>query len=198
MNTEIKNAIQAADSEAQYDESAKRLLAQKYVLAHILVRTVEEFQGMEIEKVVSLIEGDPYISKIPVASGLTNKDRNVEGKRFVGLNTEAGEKNEGLVRFDIIFYVRMRNGLAQMIINVEAQKDMPTEYHILNRAIFYACRLVSSQKERDFVNKKYDDIKQVYTIWICMNMPEDSTDYYYLANKKVLGNCRWEGCERYV
>ena len=26
-----------------------------------------------------------------------------------------------------------------------------------------------------------------------MNMPEDSTDYYYLANKKLLGNCRWEG-----
>lgn len=92
MNTEIKNAIQAADSEAQYDESAKRLLAQKYVLAHILVRTVEEFQGMEIEKVASLIEGDPYISKVPVASGLTNKDRNVEGKRIVGLNTETGEK----------------------------------------------------------------------------------------------------------
>lgn len=69
---------------------------------------------------------------------------------------------------------------------------VPTEYHILNRAIFYACRLVASQKERDFVNKKYDDIKQVYTIWICMNMPENSTDYYYLANKKVLGNCEWE------
>ena len=87
----------------------------------------------------------------------------------------------------------MKDGLSQIIVNVEAQKDMPTEYHILNRAIFYACRLVSSQKERDFVNKKYDDIKQVYTIWICMNMPEDSTDYYYLANKKLLGNCRWEG-----
>ena len=86
----------------------------------------------------------------------------------------------------------MKDGLSQIIVNVEAQKDMPTEYHILNRAIFYACRLVSSQKE-DFVNKKYDDIKQVYTIWICMNMPEDSTDYYYLANKKLLGNCRWEG-----
>ena len=87
----------------------------------------------------------------------------------------------------------MKDGLSQIIVNVEAQKDMPTEYHILNRAIFYACRLVSSQKERDFVNKKYDDIKRVYTIWICMNMPEDSTDYYYLANKKVLGNCIWEG-----
>ena len=26
-----------------------------------------------------------------------------------------------------------------------------------------------------------------------MNMLEDSTDYYYLANKKVLGNCMWAG-----
>ena len=114
-------------------------------------------------------------------------------ERVVGMNTENTEINEGTINFDIVFYVRMKDGLSQIIVNVEAQKDMPTEYHILNRAIFYACRLVSSQKERDFVNKKYDDIKQVYTIWICMNMPEDSTDYYYLANKKVLGNCRWEG-----
>ena len=173
MNTEIKNAIQAADSEAQYDESAKRLLAQKYVLAHILVRTVEEFQGMEIEKVVSLIEGDPYISKIPVASGLTNKDRNEEGKRIVGLNTEAGERNEGLVRFDIIFYVRMRNGLAQ--------------YQILNRAIFYVSRLISSQKERDFVKSNYNDIKTVYSIWVCMNMPENSMCHIHLTREDLLG-----------
>ena len=160
MNTEIKNAIQAADSEAQYDESAKRLLAQKYVLAHILVRTVEEFQGMEIEKVVSLIEGDPYISKVPVASGLTNKDRNVEGKRIVGLNTEAGEKNEGLVRFDIIFYVS---------------------------------RLISSQKERDFVKSNYNDIKTVYSIWVCMNMPENSMCHIYLTKEDLLGKHNWKG-----
>ena len=193
MNTEIKNAIQAADSEAQYDESAKRLLAQKYVLAHILVRTVEEFQGMEIEKVVSLIEGDPYISKIPVASGLTNKDRNVEGKRIVGLNTEAGERNEGLVRFDIIFYVRMKNGLSQIIVNIEAQKDEPTEYKILNRAIFYVSRLISSQKERDFVNTNYDDIKQVFSIWICMNMDDNSLSHIHLTKDEMLKPCNWKG-----
>ena len=33
------------------------------------------------------------------------------------------------------------------------QKDEPTEYKILNRAIFYVSRLVSSQKERDFGKK---------------------------------------------
>ncbi len=47
------------------------------------------------------------------------------GKRIVGFNTENQELNEGLVRFDIVFYVRMKDGLSQIIINVEAQKDNP-------------------------------------------------------------------------
>lgn len=191
MNTEITNAVNAANDRAQYDERAKRLLGHKSILAHILVDTVEEFKGMNPRDVVKYIEGEPMIGVVPTEPGLTNT--NVDGKRLVGMNTENTEINEGTINFDIVFYVRMKDGLSQIIVNVEAQKDMPTEYHILNRAIFYACRLVSSQKERDFVNKKYDDIKRVYTIWICMNMPEDSTDYYYLANKKVLGNCIWEG-----
>lgn len=191
MNTEITNAVNAANDRAQYDERAKRLLGHKSILAHILVDTVEEFKGMNPKDVVKYIEGEPMIGVVPTEPGLTNV--NGDGKRLVGMNTENTEINEGTINFDIVFYVRMKDGLSQIIVNVEAQKDMPTEYHILNRAIFYACRLVSSQKERNFVNKKYDDIKQVYTIWICMSMPEDSTDYYYLANKKVLGNCMWEG-----
>ncbi len=148
---------------------------------------------MEIEKVVSLIEGDPYISKIPVASGLTNKDRNEEGKRIVGLNTEAGERNEGLVRFDIIFYVRMRNGLAQMIINVEAQKDEPGSYQIFKSGNFYVSRLISSQKERDFVKSNYNDIKTVYSIWVCMNMPENSMCHIHLTREDLLGKHNWKG-----
>ena len=75
-----------------------------------------------------------------------------------------------MIRFDIIFYVRMKDGLSQIIINVEAQKDEPDGYGILNRAIFYVSRMISSQKERDFVNSNYDDIKRVYSIWVCMNM----------------------------
>lgn len=50
-----------------------------------------------------------------------------------------------MIRFDIIFYVRMRDGLSQIIINVEAQKDEPNGYDILNRAIFYVSRMISSQ-----------------------------------------------------
>lgn len=98
-----------------------------------------------------------------------------------------------MVRFDIVFYVRTKDGLSQIIVNIEAQKDEPGEYHILNRAIFYVCRLVSSQKERDFSNTNYDDIKSVHSIWICMNMPENSMGYFHLTNKKVLGSYHWEG-----
>lgn len=40
--------------------------------------------------------------------------------------------------------------------------------------IFYVCRLVSSQKERDFQKTHYNDIKQVYSIWLCMSMKENT------------------------
>ena len=194
MNTEIANAVNAAGDKAQYDTRVKRLLAQKSILAHILVKTVVEFQGMKPEDVVTYIEGEPSISVVPVEPGLANMEKtDATGQRIVGLNTENAEINEGLVRFDIIFYVRMKNGLSQIIVNIEAQKDEPTEYKILNRAIFYVSRLISSQKERDFVNTNYDDIKQVFSIWICMNMDDNSLSHIHLTKDELLKPCNWKG-----
>ena len=194
MNTEIANAVNAAGDKAQYDTRVKRLLAQKIILAHILVKTVDEFKGMKPEDVVKYIEGEPSISVVPVELGLANMEKtDATGQRIVGLNTENAEINEGLVRFDIIFYVRMKNGLSQIIVNIEAQKDEPTEYKILNRAIFYVSRLISSQKERDFVNTNYDDIKQVFSIWICMNMDDNSLSHIHLTKDEMLKPCNWKG-----
>jgi hypothetical protein len=194
LNTEIANAVNAAGDKAQYDTRVKRLLAQKSILAHILVKTIDEFKGMKPEDVVKYIEGEPSISVVPVEPGLANMEKtDAAGQRIVGLNTENAEINEGLVRFDIIFYVRMKNGLSQIIVNIEAQKDEPTEYKILNRAIFYVSRLISSQKERDFVNTNYDDIKQVFSIWICMNMDDNSLSHIHLTKDELLKPCNWKG-----
>lgn len=82
-----------------------------------------------------------------VEPGLTNIEKEEAGRRVVDLNTENVEINKGFIRFDIVFYVRMKDGISQIIVNVEAQKDAPTEYNVRNRAIFYVSRLVSSQKE---------------------------------------------------
>jgi len=40
---------------AQYDEKAKRLLKNKIILAHILVKTIDEFKGMNPKEVVGKI-----------------------------------------------------------------------------------------------------------------------------------------------
>ena len=164
------------------------------------MKTVDEFKGMKPEDVVKYIEGEPSISVVPVEPGLANMEKpDAAGQRIVGLNTENAEINEGLVRFDIIFYVRMpsvddtKNGLSQIIVNIEAQKDEPTEYKILNRAIFYVSRLISSQKERDFVNTNYNDIKQVFSIWICMNMDDNSLSHIHLTKDELLKPCNWKG-----
>ncbi len=207
MDTEIKNAIRAADREAQYDEKAKSLLGNKHILAHILVKTVDEFKGMKPTDVIPYIEGEPMIGVVPLDSGLTNIPKKMQnprqrqeeekkqkkGQRLVGFNSEQAVVNEGLVRFDIVFYVRMKDGLSQMIVNVEAQKDNPAGYVLLNRAVFYTSRLISSQKERDFINTNYQDIRRVYSIWICMNMSEDSLSYIHLTSEELLGSYHWKG-----
>lgn len=203
MDASIKDTIRASDKEAEYDDKVKKILGHKIILAHILVSTVEEFRGMNPKDVVNYIEGEPYISVTPVNPGITNKpkeknkSKTVKKKRIpkqiIGLNTENSEINEGMIRFDIIFYVRMKDGLTQMIINIEAQKEEPSKYNILNRAIFYVSRIISSQKERDFVNSEYNDMKRVYSIWICMNMRENTLTHIHLAKDDIIGSYNWKG-----
>ena len=205
VDASIKKTVRASDKDAQYDEKAKKLLGHKIILAYILVSTIEEFREMNPKEVVNYIEGEPYISVIPVDSGMTNGKKKAgdnPGKELEdtktteqvsGLNTENSEINEGMIRFDIIFYVRMKDGLTQIIINVEAQKEEPRKYKIVNRAIFYICRIVSSQKGRDFVNSEYDDMKRVYSIWICMNVDEHSMSHIHLTKDDIIGSHNWKG-----
>ncbi len=200
MNTELKNAVLATDLKAQYDACAKKLLGYKDILARILIEAVEEFQGISPEEVKSLIEDDIQIGKVPVDPGITNVIVGVDenGKEIIGMNTVNEEVNAGYILFDIIFYVRLKEGRSKIIINVEAQRKEPTEYDILNRAIFYVSREISSQKNREFVNSNYNDIKKVYSIWICMNMPEDSMNHIHLTNDTIIGNQIWKGREDLV
>lgn len=188
--------MNAAGVKAQYDACVKRLLGQKEILAHILVSCVDEFKGMSPKEAMAYIEGEPHIGSVPYEPGLTNAAAQHGGCRIVGINTESVEINEGLVRFDIVFYVHAPNGqaeLAKIIVNIEAQKDEPATYAILHRAVYYVCRLVSSQKEREFRGSDYDNIKQVYSVWICMNMKENSMNHVHLVSDKLVGSYDWKG-----
>ena len=203
MDASIKETVIASDKEAQYDDKAKKLLSHKIILAYILVNTIEEFWGMNPSEVVNYIEGEPSISIVPIDPGMTNtKEKKEESKsikyteipeKIIGLNTENSDINEGLIRFDIIFYVRMGDGLTKIIVNIEAQKEEPDTYDILNRAVFYTSRMLSSQKGRDFVKSEYNKMKRVYSIWICMNMKENSLTNIHLTREHVIGSHDWKG-----
>lgn len=192
MSNDTVSAVEAAGKDAQYDEKAKRLLSDKNILSYILVKTVPEFKGMSFEQVKSCIEGEPVIGRTPVEPGLTNV-ADKTGQRIRGLNAEDSEVNEGVIRFDIIFYVRINRDLTKIIINLEAQKTEPSSYGILNRATFYAGRMISSQKSREFSNMNYDDMKQIYTIWVCMRMPVCSLSHIHLVQEDILEKQQWRG-----
>ena len=155
--------------------------------------------GMNPKDIVPLIEGESCISTVPIEPGLTNTVTENNGERLIGLNGENAEINEGLIRFDIIFYVRMpsksgiKGELSQIIVYVEAQKSEPTEYDILNWAIFYVSRMISSQKGRDFENSNYNDIRRVYSIWVCMNMDKNSMSHIHLTKDDIIDTYHWKG-----
>lgn len=151
MNTEIANAVNAAGDKAQYDTRVKRLLAQKSILAHILVKTIDEFKGMKPEDVVKYIEGEPSISVVPVEPGLANMEKtDAAGQRIVGLNTENAEINEGLVRIGIT--------------NEIPEHDKKYEMHRLIGAL-----LSSGLKEQE----KLDIIEHEYNIPTSQEFRED-------------------------
>lgn len=174
----------------QYDDYAKFILSQKEILSRILKFTIKEFEDMEAEDIMGLIEGEPLISKVSTEPGETNQT--FHGK-ITGNNTESTELKEGTIIFDVIFYVRMKDGVSRIIINLEAQGIEKPPYPLVNRTIFYIARLISSQKNRNFDHSNYGDMLRTYSIWICFNLEENCMNYLHLTNTSLFGTHEWLG-----
>jgi hypothetical protein len=154
------------------------------VLAYILKRTVPEFESASLDDIANIyIEGTPAVSTVPVSKDKTNAVRHAlerqDTPKIKGAQNEDNSITEGSIVFDILFRAKApeTNELITLIINVEAQKRLKPKkkngdtYPLLKRAVYYASRLISSQKGTEFINSDYDKIKKVYTIWICMESP---------------------------
>lgn len=176
--------------EPRYDQSAKNILSDKSILAHILKNTVSEFKDASIEDIANVyIEGTPEVSQIPV-----NQDKtNAVTKKIQGDRNEESSPTEGWVTFDILFHAKAPESgdLITLIINVEAQKTQRAStlgYDILKRALYYVSRIISSQKEREFEGSDYNKIKKVYSIFICMDSPngQSAINRYRMKEEHLL------------
>lgn len=184
VNTNISDVIAANTDRSRYDTEVKKVLSDKTILAWIMKYSIEEFSDFTIEEIRDCIEGEPEIGTRKVLPGHSPEV-------IVGNNTEDSVPGEGTVTYDICFYAIARNGeCRKLIINVEAQNSFYPGYDIVTRAVFYCARMLSAQYGREFTAKNYDDIKKVYSIWICMNVPrkmEYTIAKYSMAKEDVYG-----------
>ena len=184
------------EQNASYDKLAKQFLSRKSILAQILKYAVTEFAECSLKDIEEkYIEGNPSLSinTVPLDDTLDIK----------GKNTESNSPNEGLVTFDIIFDAIAPQGgkPVKIIINLEPQKTTKKiHYKLMKRAVYYAARLISDQKEREFHGDNYNSLKKVYSIWICMstqNYRADSIQTYQLTEQLVHGKFRGDNPKNY-
>ena len=185
METNLSKAIDITNDTARYDESVKELLADKQVLARILKYSVEEFAELSLDEIIKSIS-EPDIAGIRVEPGMTNLGK-VEKQ-----SEEDFVPGEGKNIYDIRFVAYLGTEMIKFLINVEAQKSTKhydLGYHLDNRIIFYLSRMISAQKEIEFFNSDYDNIKAVRSIWICMdsNADEDSINRIRFVQENVYG-----------
>ena len=185
-----ENSMGKTQNETVYDENALKLLKQKIVLAYILSYTVKEFYTMDIDSIARCIEGEPEIHKTAVDE-LGQDISDFVTPMISGKDPNRKSRQEGNVLFDILFDVLVpdRNETIKLIINIEAQNEIQNlKYDIVTRGIYYVARSISAQKNIEFVNSNYQDIKKVYSIWICINCNSDveNTITEYSIDKKEL------------
>ena len=193
MNTDttIAKNIRVADEKANYDAACKRLLSEKIILAWIMKNCLEEYRDCDVEEIAErYIEGTPQVGEVAVAPDESNCVSMIQGA-----GNEDTSLTEGTIFYDIRFLAiaPVSAELIRLIINIEAQNDFYPGYPLIKRGIYYCSRMISAQYGTEFTNSHYENIKKVYSIWICMNPPksrENSITRYYIAEENLAGSVK--------
>ena len=178
------------DSKAAYDAQCKKVLSQKIVLAWIMKSCLDEYRDRDVKEIAEkYIEGTPQVSEVPVAPGETN------ATKVRGIGNEDSVQGEGRITYDIRFvaWAPVSNELIQLIINIEAQGKLNTGYPMVKRAIYHCSRMISAQYGTEFTHSEYQNIKKVYSIFICMAPPkkrQNSITRYRLTEENLIGNVK--------
>ena len=170
QKTTLSQSIDTVQQKAQYDAACKKVLAEKIILAWIMKHTMKEYGDYDVGEIAErYILGEPKIAETPVLPDETRVPK------IIGVGVEDTSLNEGTVTYDIQFraIIPGTEEVVQMIINVEAQNDFYPGYPIVKRGIYYCARMISSQYGTVFTKSHYEKVQKVYSIWICMNPPNE-------------------------
>ena len=137
------DALQKLDANAiKKDVGFKALFKYKSVAAMLLKYAVPDFEKYTLQEIAD------SILDIRPRSPATEAER-LHGEIDL-LNEKSGDSGEKLIRMDIVFAMRFELKLpgndkityVNMTMDFEMQKDKPTEYKLVTRAIYYAASLL--------------------------------------------------------
>lgn len=110
-----------------------------------------------------------------VSTHAVHQDELGEDKRLGGderverMNTESNSIQEHTIYYDIRLpaFLPEGNERVRLILNLEIQLDDTPGYPIVKRGFYYCGRMISEQYGTVFVDKHYEKVEKVYSIWIC-------------------------------
>ena len=187
VKTNLSRTLSSIEQDkATSDDYVKCILADPQIAAYIVQALVPEFKEMEAEKIIPCIGEPTVMLRFPERLGV----------KIQNVNNESVDEDDGKIIYDIRFPLYYNNRTIKILVNVEAQKSISYTklgYHIESRMVYYMARLVSSQKNVEFIKSNFDDIKDVYSIWICMDTEadEDSIIELGLQPRVIYGNTSW-------
>ena len=193
INTYLADVIQDTEYRSKYDRAAKHLVANRPVLARIIKSTTTEFADYDVDEIEDCIEGTPLVAQVNVYP------EKVKSQKITGQPTKSEIPKEGKITFDIrLTAITRKKERIKIMLNVEVQKKYHVGYHFVPRGVFYCARMISEQLDTEFTAEDYDNIKKVYSIWICMEAPEfvaNTITKYELKPEDVYGE--FKGIEKY-
>ena len=199
MENQLAHAITQTEYDLSYDKAAKKLLANKQILAQIMKNCVNEYSACSVDEIAEkYIEGTPEVGTVGVHVDDTNRPKKTSDV-IAGSNNEDSTLTEGTINYDVRFDAiapasegsAEQKDVIRLIINVEAQTAFNPGYPLTKRAIYYCSRMISAQHGPIFTNSEYGKIRKVYSIWVCTHPTKEFQNTlirYSIRPEQLIGN----------
>lgn len=171
---------------SDYDAKVKNLFKFRAILAVVLHLVIPEYKECSLQEVIECIE----------PSSISDSTAVTEGETVRSENSESTIEDEKQIFFDLKFLTRIPKSndsvKVSLVFDLEVQKKVKNlKYKLEHRGIYYMSRLLSSQLNYVTEETDYDQLKKVYSIWICTSdiaeMEENSIVRYQIVGKKLYG-----------
>mgnify|MGYP007084366389 CR=1 FL=1 len=177
VENQLAHTIDQTEYDSRYDRTAKKLLANKQILAQIMKGCVNEYSDCTVDDIVEkYIEGTPEVGSVGVHVDDTNRPKKSTDV-IKGSNNEDSTLTEGTLFYDVRF-----DAIAPKSADSAEQEED-------------CSRMISAQHGPIFTKSEYGKIRKVYSIWICTQPSdgfENTLTRYSIKPEQLIGEAQEE------